>query len=398
MLFAQKLSEELERKAESFRAFSSQQKADLHSYRSSLTKLAGNAEGLIDNLSEADDIGAMPAHEIVDNGSFAFLFGTSWPNHEQAREWAGDILEGRTTFAADGSQIYAGKETSVPVAAVQIGWFENPHDGNAVFEKNAHFEILTPSDLIKDQEEPMNPDIRVEERRYLGEIGRICEFLEKHRGWQTRGERMPLAFFDNPLLVPFSQKGLQKSLLKATVDLVSLSRETEVPLVGYVARSFSRDILRMLDAADPSEIRSSANIFDGSLLGFGESGILRNWGDRSCFCYSKRRGLESFVDQATGRSTVGFIYLATASDSTPARIDLPAWVYERGLLNEIVDVVRAECVIGLGYPYPLEAADQMAVIASRDREIFFRSLQDLAARGDLGFSVSRKDASKSRRR
>ncbi len=398
MLFAQKLSEELERKAESFRAFSSQQKADLDSYRSSVKNLAENAERSIAHISEIDESGALPSDELIDSGSFVFVFGKGWPNHEQARIWAGDILEGRTTFAADGSQIYAGKETSVPVAAVQIGWFENPHDGTAVFEKNAHFEILTPTDLIKDQEEPMNPDIRVEERRYLGEVGRIGDFLEKHRGWQKRGERMPLAFFDNPLLVPFSQKGLQKSLLKATVDLVKLSSETEVPLVGYVARSFSRDILRMLDAADPSETRSSANIFDGSLLGFGDSGVLRNWGDRSCFCYSKRRGLESFIDQATGRSTVGFIYLATASDSTPARIDLPAWVYERGLLNEIVDVVRAECVIGLGYPYPLEAADQMAVIASRDREIFFRSLQDLAARGDLGFSVSRKDASKSRRR
>ncbi len=398
MLIAQKLSEELEQKIEDFRAFSLQQKADLDSYRLSLDKFSTDAKDSVDRLTEVDDSGALPGEEVIDNGSFAFQFGKSWSNHEQAREWASQILEKRTTFAADGSQIYAGKETTVPIAAVQIGWFENPHDVLTKFEKNASFEVLTPSELIKDQEEPMNPDIRVEERRYLGEIERIGEFLQKHRGWQDRGERMPLGFFDNPLLVPFSQKGLQKSLLRATVDLVKLSRETKVPLVGYVARSFSRDILKMLDVVDMTGERSAANLFDGSLLGFGENGILRNWGDRSCFCYSKRRGLDSFLDEATSRSTVGFVYLAIASDSIPARLDVPAWVYENRLLNEIIDVVRAECIVGLGYPYPLEAADQMAVISTRDREIFFRSLQDFAERGDFGFNVSRKDASKSRRR
>ncbi len=398
MLFAKKLSDELDSKAGDLRAFSIRQNADLDSYRASLNDLSIGAETLIATISEIEDSGALPGDELHTNRSFIFPFGRSWSNHEQAREWAGDILDSRTSFAADGSQIYSGKETSVPIAAIQIGWFENPHDASVKFEKNAYFEILTPVDLIKDQEEPMNPDIRVEERRYLGEINRIGEFLKKHKGWEGRNERMPLAFFDNPLLVPFSQKGLQKSLLKATVDLVELSKETRVPVVGYVARSFSRDILKMLDVADPGKDRSSANIFDGSLLGSGKRAILRNWGDRSCFCYSKRRGLESFFDKATNKPTVGFVYLVTALDSTPARLDVPSWVYENGLLNDLIDIVRAECVIGLGYPYPLEAADQTAVIEGRDREIFFRSLQTFSVREDLGFSVSRKDVSKRRRR
>jgi hypothetical protein len=79
-------------------------------------------------------------------------------------------------------------------------------------------------------------------------------------------------------------------------------------------------------------------------------------------------------------------------------LDIPSWIHEHGLLNELIDVVRAECVIGLGYPYPLEAADHAAVMAGIDRDIFFRALQDFSAQGDYGFSVSRKDASKVRRR
>jgi hypothetical protein len=55
-------------------------------------------------------------------------------------------------------------------------------------------------------------------------------------------------------------------------------------------------------------------------------------------------------------------------------------------------------VIGLGYPYALEAADATAVITMRDREVFLGALQEFASREKLNFSVSRKSASKGRRR
>jgi hypothetical protein len=310
------------------------------------------------------------------------------------------VLDERTTFAADGSQIYCGKETSVPVAAVQIGWFENPHDLDAKYEKNARFELLTPTDLLKDLDEPMNPDIRVEAHRYLGEVRAVVSFLEKKTGWQERGERIPLAFFDNPLLVPFSQRGLQKSFLDATLEMVEASRRTRVPVVGYVDRSLSRDILTMLGHFGGGRARDTS-LFDASLLRRRRSDgrkVVEAWGERTCFFHSARRGLEAFIDPATGLSSVGFAYLQTASDSTPARVDIPAGVFEAGLLEEVVDVVRAECVVGLGYPYALETADATAVISARDREVFFRALQEFANRGKLDFSVSRKDASKGRRR
>jgi hypothetical protein len=63
-----------------------------------------------------------------------------------------------------------------------------------------------------------------------------------------------------------------------------------------------------------------------------------------------------------------------------------------------LDIVRAECVIGLGYPYALETADQTAVITTFDREIFYRALQNFADKNKIDFKVSRKAASKGRRR
>jgi hypothetical protein len=77
---------------------------------------------------------------------------------------------------------------------------------------------------------------------------------------------------------------------------------------------------------------------------------------------------------------------------------VPAWIYEQSLLDEVVEVVRAECVVGLGYPYALETADQIAVISTRDRDNFFRALQAFAKEHNLDFSASAKIASKRRRR
>ena len=402
MLFRQRLNSELDGKDEVFRHFMAEYSNGVEVYLDLLEKLekAALSDFYSQLVAEENCGGAIPSDELA-SGSFSKSFGTSWNNHEQARRWAGEVLERRVTFAADGSQIYTGKETVLPVAAVQIGWFENPHDGDSFYEKNAVFQLLTPEELLAEWQEPMNPDIRVESFRYLGEVERLRMFLEKRSGWQQRGERMPLAFFDNPLLVPFSQKGLQKKFLDATVDLVRLSRETKVPLLGYVDRSFSRDILTMLDAFGGNGDNGGAAIFDASILrSFRDDGsrVLANWGDRTCFCYSSRRGLEDFLDPATGRSTVGFVYLQTTLESAPARVDVPSWVYEEGLLDELIDVVRAECIVGLGYPYALETADQTAVISTRDREVFFRALQEYMTRGKLDFSVSRKDSSKKRRR
>ena len=395
MLFREQLDAELKKRIDEFHTFAHTQASDLKSYLARLSLLEALSYSEIEaKFAEAENIGAFPSAEIEAEKTFNVPFKRTWQNHQQARAWASEILDSRTTFAADGSQIYAGKESSAPVAAIQIGWFENPHDPGEPYEKNARFEILTPADLFKDQEDPMNPDIRVEERRYLGEVARIGEFLEKKRGWKARGERMPLAFFDNPLLVPFSQKGLQKSFLEATVSLVELSQNTGVPLVGFVDRSFSRDLLTMLEHFESAGRNQDGAIYDASLL----FATLASWGDRTCFCYSKRRGLNAFDDRATGRSRVGFTYLQTTSNSQPARLDIPSWVYEAGLLNEMIDIVRAECVIGVGYPYALETADQTAVIAARDREVFFRALQEFATRGKLDFSVTRKSESKNRRR
>jgi hypothetical protein len=404
MLYRELLTGELHNQREDFQRYVSEQASDLSFYLNAMREIEKlGSEEIRQKIAHAENTGAIPADEIDLQKSFTFSFEETWENHEQARRWAFEVLENRTTFAADGSQIYAEKDISLPVGAIQIGWFENPHSATMRYEKNAYFEILSPAVLLKDQEEPMNPETRVGERRFHAEVEKVEEFLQRKQGWRERGEKMPLAFFDNTLLVSFSlpQTSLQESFLQKAVDLVRLSRDTQVPLIGYVDRSFSRDLLHLLNAFSGKKDADRQTLYDATILHAEAADfepVLGFWGDRTCFCYSNRKGLSAFDDAKTGKSLVGFVYLQTTSEGAPARLDIPSWIYEQGLLEEVLNTVRAECVIGLGYPYALETADQTAVITVRDREVFLRALQDFASREKLNFSVSRKNASKGRRR
>ncbi len=404
MLFRELLTSELHKQRTDFQRFAETQASDLTDYLHVLHRLQQTPSAeILAKLNGRENTGALVSAELDKYQTFAVSFAESWANHEEARIWATKILKNRTTFAADASQILPGRDISLPVAAIQVGWFENPHDETQIYEKNAEFIILSPRDLLENQSEPMNPETRVGEMRFHAEVARVGEFLKAKKGWRERNERMPLAFFDGTLLVSFSlpQTALQQSFLQAMVNLVRLSRETRVPVIGYVDRSFARDLLNMLDAFDDKTTSEKQTLYDATILHSATPEIVQTlnfWGDRTCFCYSNRKGLNQFVDQETGKSLVGFVYLQTTADSAPARLDVPAWIYEENLLTEVLDAARAECVIGLGYPYALETADATAVITMRDREIFLKALQEFANREKLNFTVSRKATSKGRRR
>jgi hypothetical protein len=95
---------------------------------------------------------------------------------------------------------------------------------------------------------------------------------------------------------------------------------------------------------------------------------------------------------------VAFCLLKTTADNPPARLDLPAWLLDEGILDEVIDVVRAECVVGTGYPYAIETADAVAVITMADRERFYRAFQEFLAGLDVPVRYSRKAFSKRGRR
>ncbi len=393
MLFRELLTDELNKQRDDFRQFAKSQAGDLDDYMLKLSLFTERSFGdIFRKLAGAQDCGAIVSEEINLAKDFSLNFSEKWSNHEQARAWAFEILKNRTTFAADGSQIFFEREVSFRIGGVQVGWFENPHNEARGYEKNASFSIISPQDFDTGLDSNKASSY-VGERRFEAEIEKVKEFLEKKRDWKANGEPLPLAFYDGTLLLSVTET--QRSITQKLVELARLSRDVRVPVIGYVDRSYARDLMTMLDVFDGREDGAANSLDDVSVL---HAATLKNWGDRTPFCYSRRHGLDAFIDPRTGESIVGFVYLQTTSDNPPARLDIPAWIYEEGLLDEVVNTVRAECVIGLGYPYALETADQTAVITMRDREVFLQALQGFAKENNLNLRVSRKAASKGRRR
>jgi hypothetical protein len=204
----------------------------------------------------------------------------------------------------------------------------------------------------------------------------------------------PVCFFDGSLVVSFVQHMLperQRLYVDAVMALLRASEECRVPLVGYVDTSYAYDLAAMLDVLSNRQARR--RISDGALLR-----ARMQWGDRTAAYICARDDAVLPVDGSKYYDRVCFVYLKTTADRPPARLDLPRWLLEAGELERVVDVVRAECVVGNGYPYAIETADAVAVITMQDRERFYRVFQEFAEKEGLPPRFSRKAVSKRGRR
>ncbi len=331
--------------------------------------------------------GARPTSEHEQYNGLVIPFAERWSNHREAREWALELLQGVPTFAVDGSQITPSKDLSIPVGVVQVGWFENRHQTHGAYVKDIAVEVLAPDELAEEEgEESGFPDWRVNWRRFEMEVERLVTHMQSNSEAQPR----PLCFFDGSLVVSFVQHirpERQRLYVDAVVHLLDTSEQTGMPLIGYVDTSYANDLTIML--AHLSGLSLGKRVSD--------AGLLRprmEWGDRTqvYICARDDEVLDKYYER------VCFVYLKTTRDNPPARVEFPRWLYEAGEHQRVLDLVRAECVVGTGYPYALETADAVAVLTMRDRERFYRLFQRFAEREGLLLRFSRKAVSKEARR
>jgi len=138
-------------------------------------------------------------------------------------------------------------------------------------------------------------------------------------------------------------------------------------------------------------LRETKKIHDALLW----QGRLR-WGDRTPAMICARGDiLQSY---GVYRESVAFCYLQTSSTRPPARLEFPRWMLDDGVLEPVLDVVRAEIIAGNGYPYAIESADAVSVITMQDRAEFYAQFQEFIERQGLKFTFSTKSLSKGRRR
>jgi hypothetical protein len=344
--------------------------------------------------------GALPTTEFDAAAGLRIEFPHKWKNHQEAREWAFDTLLDHPTFAVDGSQIRPDDDFSIPVAAVQIAWFENRHTVDGRYVKDARFEVLTPEDLtVEFGDDRVISEQQINLRRFELEIESLCASMKKLSAAGGDAAKLAVAFFDSSLVISFAdrlQGEAQERHVRAMLELLRTSEKTGVPVVGYVDGSRARDLVHVV--ASLFKLNDAERIHDAWLV---DSRL--TWGARTPMFVCARGGadrkqqgiLEKFEEYRRG---VGFVYLKTSATAPPARLEIPLWVLERGLLDQVIDLVIAEVVVGNGYPYVIQSADAAAVINSRDRDAFYAIFQRFAREQEIGLQISQKTASKSRRR
>ena len=334
-------------------------------------------------------------------------FGREFANHEQARLWA-ECIEGITTLAVDGSQLQPWRDASIPVALVQVGFFANPHMHGKPYTKDVRLEVLAPEEIMeesksenKDPDSYPYSDMQVTLRRYMLEIETLIMQMEHFAQARRAGDPdySPVVFFDGSLVVSFAltmPSPYRERYIAAAVSLLRTSEEQRVPLIGYIDTSYARDIitmLRRLDITSPHPTLHDTKRIHDALLWKDRL----KWGDRTPAMICARGDILS--DYGKYRESVAFCYLQTSMGQSPARLEFPRWLLDEGILEPVMDVVRAEVIAGgNGYPYAIETADAVSVISMQDRAEFYAQFQDFIERQGLKFTFSRKAASKNRRR
>src|SRR5258708_2940264 len=334
-----------------------------------------------------------------------FPFSREFANHEQARQWA-ECIEGVTTVAVDGSQLQPWRDASIPVALIQVGLFANPHLRGQPYTKDVTLEVLSPDEISessvesKDRDSYRYAEMQVKLRRYQLEVETLRRQMEQraHSRREDHLAHSPVVFFDGSLVVSFAltmPEPYRSAYIQAAKLLLQTSEEQRVPLIGYIDTSYARDIITMLRRLDLAQerpvLRDTKRIHDALLW----QGQMR-WGDRTPAMICARGDI--LEDYGPYRESVAFCYLQTTARRPPARLEFPRWMLDDGLLEPVLDVVRAEIIAGNGYPYAIETADAVAVITMQDRQEFYGQFQEFMQRQGMKFTFSTKSISKGRRR
>ncbi len=342
-------------------------------------------------LRETASPGALPTAEHDRHPGQLVRWPKRFAGHRQARQWAAEVLSGCLTVAVDGSQLSLADDIDPPVAAAQVGWFVNPHDPSCPHHKDTRMEILVECPGTEG-----GPAERVDVRRFEMETERLLELMEERSGRHPA----PVCFLDDPLIIPFAAErgtGRPEAYIRGISTLLEASEYLRVPLVGYTADPSARDLGRML---------LSLGLLDEPLASPDSTFLmpsLERWGDRSCMyiCARPSPQLAEYrrSDGSSLADQIAFCYLRVTGHGRPARLEMPRWLAEDDTERErVVDVVRAECIVGLGYPYALEAAHDAAVITAGDRSRFARAFGAYCAARGVSVNPTAKGAGKRRHR
>jgi hypothetical protein len=195
---------------------------------------------------------------------------------------------------------------------------------------------------------------------------------------------------------------LVKGFLPELDRMRSAGRTTGLAMASYISSTGSTELVNMLRIAvcphetpdcdrfcarnrglSQKECESVAGLRDSSLM----TAMLKP-GERSATFISR----SSVVTQYYGEHEIRYFYLNVEGEI--ARVEIPRWVEEGGLVDLVHTLVLDQCGRGHGYPVALSEAHEQAVVNASDREQFQRLVELALSERRVPTMTSAKSRSK----
>ena len=308
-----------------------------------------------------------------------------------------------TVVAADGSQIMPSHHEVVPAFLLNIATVVlNYGNGGGAAFTNTPSLFYRDEDLYLDyggERVQVSGDL-LGMRRTLMEFGSLVD-----QAVAARSDGAVCALSDGSLILwqlEGRPPGYQEATLMDYLACLDQGRQQGIPIIGYISRPRSRDVVNALRVGlcpedAPNYDRCPYERDDrppcAQIEGLTDRRLfakLLKAGERSQVFGSASRILNKY-----GAHRIGFFYLHVGSEIV--RIELPQWVgTDAALLDLVHAVAYDQAQKGMGYPVALAEAHQQAVVRGAERDLFYDMVTAVFRQRGAAMAVSPKNLRKRR--
>ncbi len=358
MLDLKGLSQEFDAKLSVIKSYDIKHHEAIHEYRHELERLKDI------NINMNQRLNRYSGAKLLEVGKLIRSFPFKWNSRHEAITWVDSVLSGICVGAVDGSQIYSNNE--IPVAVIQTSGVFNRHTKDSDYKQHTKVRILTPDEFEKESVYSFGKEY-VDARRFSMECEHAMQLMREHENIYT--------FLDGGLLlshINVLNKNIRDIYIKAITRLLETSENLRNPVIGFMDATMPRDITLMMHLLFGLKKSKLSDTYLFSNLSWGErtASFLCDRDDR------RSKHSASVLDNyGRFRDRIAFFYIKI-SKALPARVEFPVWVYEEGMVDNIADIVRAECIIRGGYPDILMRAHETALIRMSEHSLFYGMLEN----------------------
>ncbi len=382
MIDLKNISLQFDAKLDSIMSYDIERSELTEEYRNELTKFRNIDTSMNEGLP------SYSGAKFLETGKLIHPFPFNWKNRHEAMEWVDSVLSGVAVGAVDGSQIYSDKNFEIPIAVIQTSSVFNRHTENSDYKQETGAAIITPGEFETASVYSFGSEY-VDARRFSMECDTIIRLMKEHEKLYVLLDGALILSHINVL-----NRNIREIYINAIVKLLSASRETRNTVIGFIDTTMPRDITLMMHFLFGLK---KTKLADTHLF----SHLL--WGERTaaflCDRDDRRGDVSSSVLDNYGlfKNSIAFFYMRL-SNGLPARVEFPAWIHKKEDIDNLADIIRAQCVIRGNYPDILMRAHDAAVIRMSEHDLFYGMFDNFCRAHGIKINKSAKHFHKTMRR